>query len=196
MDLKSAVSRLTAEENIVNTGLDGFLVYRIEQPQERLPIVLSPAVGVIVQGQKAIYLGDQKIVYDENNYLICSTKMPAESDIKDVSPEKPYLGMLFPIDPSLISELLVDMDELIDWPGHAGTDRIITPAPLNRELEDSLVRLLDLVGNPLKMKALCKAVFKEVFFHILQGERGYVLRNCVEIGFVYHAFLGTELNTR
>ena len=179
MDLKLMVLRLATEEGLNGTGIEGFDLYRMEQPYERTSTILVPAVCFILQGRKTVCLGNHEIVYDEKNYLIGSTKMPVESELKDASPEKPYLGMVLHIDPALISELLADMDEFNNWPDQTATDRIITVAPIDQALEENLLRLLKIIGNPLKVKILGKALIREVFFNILSGERGYVLRNCV-----------------
>ena len=179
MDLKSKMLELTIEEGITDTGIENFDIYRVSQPYERTSMMLEPAIYIIVQGRKSVYLGNQEIVYDGNNYIIGSAKMPIETELKKVSPEKPYLGMSLFIDPALISELLVDTDEYISWPDHAVTDRILTAASIDQDLVQSLLRLLDIIGDPLKVKILGKSLVREVFFNILKGERGYVLRNCV-----------------
>ena len=179
MNLKSMMLKLTTKEGLIETGIEGLDIYRLSHPYDRTATMVKLAVAFIIQGRKSIYLGNQEIVYDEHNYLIGSTKMPVESELKEASVEKPYLGMTLHIDPTLISELLVDMDEFINWPDHAITDRIITAAPFDQELEEALLRLLNIVGDPLKVKILGKALVREVIFHILKGERGYVLRNCV-----------------
>ena len=179
MDLKSMMQRLATAEGLTRTGIEGFDLYRMDKPYERTSTMLVPAVCFILQGRKTVYLGSLEIVYDERNYLIGSTKIPVESELKEASPEKPYLGIVIHIDPALITELLVNMDEFNNWPDQTTSDRIITDAPIDQELEENLLRLLKIVGNPLKVKILGKALIREVFFNILSGERGYVLRNCV-----------------
>jgi len=179
MDLKSMMLKLATKEGLIDTGIEGFDIYRMNQPYDRTSTILIPAVCFIIQGRKSIYLGNQEIVYDENKYLIGSTKMPVESELKEASVENPYLGMILHIDPTLISELIVDIDEFISWPDHTTTDRIITAAPIDQDLEEILLRLLNIVGDPLKVKILGKSLLREVFFNILKGKRGYVLRNCV-----------------
>ena len=179
MNLKSMMLKLATKEGLIDTGIEGFDLYRMNQPYERSTAILTPAVCFVLQGRKSIYLGSQEIVYDENQYLIGSTKMPVESELKEASVENPCMGMILHINPTLISEMLLDMDEFISWPDHTTTDRIITAAPIDQNLEEVLLRLLNIVGDPLKVKILGKSLLREVFFNILKGERGYVLRNCV-----------------
>ncbi len=179
MNLKSIMQKLATKEGLIETGIEGFDLYRMNQPYDRSSAILTPAVCFVLQGRKSIYLGSQEIVYDENKYLIGSTKMPVESELKEASVENPCMGVILHINPTLISELLVDMDEFISWPNHTTTDRIITAASIDQNLEEVLLRLLSIVGDPLKVKILGKSLLREVFFNILNGERGYVLRNCV-----------------
>ena len=179
MDLKSKMLELAIEEGITDTGIENFDIYRVSQPYGRTSMMLEPAIYIIVQGRKSVYLGNQEIVYDGNNYIIGSAKMPIETELKEASPEEPYLGMSLFIDPAVISELLVDTDEFISWSEHAVTDRILTAASIDQDLVQSLLRLLDIIGDPLKVKILGKSLVREAFFNILKGERGYVLRNCV-----------------
>lgn len=178
MDLKTIVLALT-NNDAVHTKLEGLDIYRIDQPYPRTSLISPPAVCFIAQGKKSLYLGKQEIVYDEHHYLIGSVKMPIESELKEASEDRPYLGIVLTIDPVLINELLLEMDGVIDWEETNIADRIITSAEIDVAVEQSLIRLLSALSDPLRARVLGQSLIREVFFNVLRGRRGYVLRNSV-----------------
>lgn len=177
MDLKSIVSELAPNEGLTKTGIDGLELFRMEKPSGRTASVSIPAICFIVQGSKSLFIGKKDIVYDENNYLIGTAKIPLESELIAASPERPYFGVIIHIDQIIINDLLLEMDEFSLWPEHNKTDLIITSSALDNDVKESLARLLNIVGDPEKTKVLGRGLLREVYYYILKGERGYLLRN-------------------
>ena len=179
MTLKSLIHNLSSTEEITPTGIDGVDIFRLDKPYKRTTAISQPYICFIIQGQKTIYLGKNKIDYDEKNYLIGSAKVPIESELKNASPKKPVLGIGIAIDPSIVSELLFQMEELSNSQKQCKTNLIITSCPIDKDLENSLIRLLDTVKNPLQAKILGPNILREIYFYILNGKKGHILKNCV-----------------
>lgn len=179
MVIRDLLSEMTGGDGLMQTAIAGVDLYRLSTPYEKQSTISVPAVCFIAQGQKNIYLGDEKITYDENRFLISSITLPVESELVSVSEEKPYLGLILHIDSLMVNELLREMDGEVVWSNRSASDEIITSCPIDDALSDSLIRLLESLKDPLKVKVLGTSLVKEVFFNILRSESGYVLRNSV-----------------
>lgn len=180
MNLKSMVLDYTKERsNEDPTNVKGLSVYRLEAPYERTSIISMPVICFIIQGQKSVYIGGKKIDYNEENYLISSAKMPVESELETASPQNPYLGIVIDLDEKIIADLLREMDEFVLWEDKQTTNRIITESPIDNNIQKSLIRLVEILDDPVKSKVLGKSIIREIFFYILLGENGHVLRNSI-----------------
>jgi hypothetical protein len=70
--------------------------------------VSTPAFCVIAQGSKEILLGDELYRYDPNHYLITTAALPVAGRVTEASEERPYLGVVLGLDPTLVSSVLVE----------------------------------------------------------------------------------------
>ena len=178
MTILDKIKEIAKEPGLNPLGLDGVDLYRLDEVYCATTSMSVEAICFAIQGRKTVYVGDQEINYDENTYLIGTANMPIKSELKDVTKDKPYYGLVIRIDTDLLAELLNEVEGMID---HAPVDKmeLISNAPINSELSDSLMKLLNLADNPLKMKVLGKAALKEIYLNILLGEKGYLLKNCI-----------------
>ena len=89
-------------------------------------------------GRRA-YLGGKVYQYDAFNYLVSSVPIPAECET-DASPEEPVLFVAINVEPTMLGEMLLEMDEPLpagrpDAAGHLhdpderGAERGRHPAP-------------------------------------------------------------------
>lgn len=173
--LKDKIIELATKEGLNTLGIEGVDLYKMTQPYTKLTAVISPAICFIVQGSKNLYLGEEVFSYDARRYLIGTVKMPIESELKDASKEKPYLGLILHIDSSLISELLNVCDDFEQ--NQRKTEQIIVTSSMTARLENSLERLLDIAHSEMDIKVLSRSFLREVYYEILKGPQGHVLRN-------------------
>src|SRR5271165_7565586 len=108
--LASLLNEVAVLEGLHPTLIDGVQVLRRSQPLPRTPMVYHPNIVIVGQGQKRAYLGDEVYTYNAFNYLVSSVPMPAECEA-DASPEEPILIVAIDVEPTMLGEMLLEMDE-------------------------------------------------------------------------------------
>lgn len=177
--LKTKIEELAKNEGFNDIGIDGVEIFKISTPFSKINTVLPASICVLVQGDKNLYLGEQKYTYNENFYLIGSIKMPVKSELLDTSPKKPCLGIMIHLDSNIINELINNFDELKEWQIEEKTKQIISISPINKAIEEPIKRLLDIANNKMDIKVLSKSIIRELFYEILKSPQGHILRNSV-----------------
>ena len=137
--LARLLNEVAVHEGIHQTLVEGVRVARHSEPQPRTPVVYEPMIVVIGQGRKRGYLGDEVYVYDPFNYLVLSVPLPVECEW-EASPEEPLLLVAISVEPTMLGEILLEMDEpllpvspmprgISTSPDERGTERGGHPAP-------------------------------------------------------------------
>jgi AraC-like DNA-binding protein len=178
--LKDRIKELAINEGINKTGIQGIEIFKISTAFSKINTILPASICIISQGSKNLYLGEEKYTYNENSYLIGTIKMPVKSELINSSPENPCLGIIINLDVNIITELLKIFDELKDWQYEKKSKQIITISPMNKAIENSLERILNISSNQMDIKVLSKSFIREFFYEILKTPQGHILRNSVQ----------------
>ena len=165
--LKDRIKELAINEGINKTGIQGIEIFKISTAFSKINTILPASICIISQGSKNLYLGEEKYTYNENSYLIGTIKMPVKSELINSSPENPCLGIIINLDVNIITELLKIFDELKDWQYEKKSKQIITISPMNKAIENSLERILNISSNQMDIKVLSKSFIREFFYEIL-----------------------------
>lgn len=163
---------LATREGFTSSALAEVQFLRARQARPREPVVYEPSILIIAQGRKIGYLGDETYVYDANNYLVLPVPLPFECATA-VTPAKPLLGVSIRVDPVMIGELLLQMDDRAPAPGPV---RGIYSTPLTEALADATVRLLQCLREPIDSRVLGGAIVREIIYRVLCGEQSAALR--------------------
>ena len=176
----AAMKRLLLEklpkENVVNTVIDGVGIFRIDKSFKRKPQLYAPQIILLAQGKKRIYLGGKQYEYDPCRYYVQAVPLPVECEAI-IEDNKPMLGMVLKIDPQMIGEILFGMEA-----GHRPIGKVsdsLYDASLSNEIIDAAVRLLKTLDSTKKAAFLGPLYLKELFFHVLNGEHGEILKELV-----------------
>ncbi len=172
--LPDLLSGLALQEGIHPTRIDGVKLMHTTQSFPRAPLVYEPSVVIVGQGHKIGYLGGERYCYDRDNYLVLSVPLPFECETH-ATPEAPLLGLSVSLQPALIQELLLQLDD-----GNAvfrEMPRGICSAPMTEALEDASCRLLQCLGSESDSRILGPQLVREIVFRVLQGPYGGALRN-------------------
>ena len=178
--LKNKIEKLAKKEGLNHIGIEGVEIFKISNAYKRINSVLPASICILVQGSKNLYLGKEKYIYDEYNYLIASIKMPVEAELIECSPKKPCLGVVIHLDSHIINELLKNFDNLKQWQMKKRAQQIISTSPINKAIKNPLERLLDIANNSMDIKVLSKAYIREIFYGILKSPMGSILVNSVQ----------------
>lgn len=171
--LVSLLRELASTEGVTQSPLNAVRVMMAREPRACAPVVYEPSIVIIGQGRKRGYLGDRVYTYDANNYLVLSVPLPFECET-EATPEEPLLGLSVRVDPGMLGELLMEMDEEVVLSGEL--PRGIYATPLTRELTGAAVRLLECLRSPVESRILGPQIVREITYRVLRGEQGGALR--------------------
>jgi AraC-like DNA-binding protein len=160
-------------EGIHPTLVKGVRVARHSEPRPRTPCIYEPMIVVIGQGCKRGYLGDEVYVYDPFNYLVLSVPLPVECEW-EASPEDPLLLATIGVEPTMLGEMVLEMDEQL-LPV-SPMPRGISTAPMSEELSGAVIRLLECLKCPLDSRMLGRQIVREIVYRVLCSEQGGSLR--------------------
>src|ERR671910_1785450 len=178
-ELVERIARAIREDGTVET-LEGLRLRCASSPTELGHGVSYPALCVIAQGSKEILLGDNRYRYDPAHYLITTAALPITSRITEASEERPYLGLVLRLDPTLVGSVMVEAGHLTPR-GHAAV-QAIDVSPLDAGLLDAVVRLVRLLDSPTDARFLAPLVKREIVYRLLTGEQGDRLHHIATLG--------------
>jgi AraC-like DNA-binding protein len=167
--------------------LEGLQLRRASSPTELGHGVSYPALCVIAQGSKEILLGDNRYRYDPAHYLITTAALPITSRITQASEERPYLGLVLRLDPTLVGSVMVEAGHPAPR-GHAAV-KAIDVSPLDAGLLDAVVRLVRLLDSPTEARFLAPLITREIVYRLLRGEQGGRLHHIAALGGYTHRII-------
>ncbi len=171
--LASLLDEVAVNEGTHPTRVDGVTVSRVSKPSPRAPVVYQPKILVVGQGRKRGYLGEDVYQYDAFNYLVLSVPLPAECET-EASAEEPLLLVAINVEPTLLGEMLLEMDEPLSSTG--STPRGISSTPMTEEMVGAVNRLLECLRCPVDSRILGRQTVREIVYRVLLGEQGGALR--------------------
>lgn len=162
-----------AIDNVTATAIPGLTLYRFGRHQSvGMPLLYTPMVCVMAQGEKQVVLGDRVFRYSANDYLISSLDLPVTGTILRSSEEHPYLSFSLAIDPVALSEMINNLpDAQFDEPACA-----LAIGQVDSPLHDACSRLVRLLDEPAMITTLAPLITREIFYRLLHGQHGPMLR--------------------
>jgi AraC-like DNA-binding protein len=179
-ELVERIARAIRQDGTVEL-LEGIRLRRASSPTELGHGVSYPAFCVIAQGSKEILLGNDRYRYDLAHYLITTAALPIASRITEASEERPYLGIVLRLDPTLVGSVMVEAGH--PAPRDHTAVRAIDVSQLDAGLLDAVVRLVRLLDYPIaEARFLAPLVRREIVYRLLMGEQGGRLRHVAALG--------------
>src|SRR5918998_1029864 len=179
-ELAERVARAVREDGAVEAP-GGLRLLRQSSPTPKDHGVSSPAFCVIAQGSKEVLLGDDCYRYDADRYLITAAALPTATRVTEASEERPYLGVVLGLDPTLVGSVMVEAGH--PAPRDQAAVRAFDVSPLDEGLLDAVVRLVGLLDAPPEdARFLRPLVTREIVFRLLKGEQGGRLRQTAVLG--------------
>jgi AraC-like DNA-binding protein len=160
--------------------LEGLMLRRASSPTELGHGVSYPALCVIAQGSKEILLGDNCYRYDPAHYLITTAALPITSRITEASEERPYLGLVLRLDPTLVGSVMVEAGHSAYQ--HPSDVKAIDVSSLDAGLLDAALRLVRLLESPTDARFLAPLITREIVYRLLMGEQGGRLSHIAVLG--------------
>lgn len=182
--IKHLINRRLPEGGLVETALKGVQLFRVTDPVPCVPAVYEPTVVAIVGGTKEAVLHGEHHVYDSSRYLLCPMTLPVEAGAPAASRDTPLLGVVISLEPRMMRELAMEIEAAAG--GHR-TSRGATPQALALASWDvgftqALLRLLELLDNPVDTAVLGPGRLRELCYAVLMGEAGATARRAFGVG--------------
>lgn len=154
-----------------NLRLPGLEVVRASKAnQERIHGLVRPALCVVAQGAKTVFLGDEALAYDASRMLVFSVDMPVSGQITQASPAEPFLCLKIELDPARIADLVLKV-----YPHglpQSQKNLAIFAAPSEPAIIHAAVRLVELMAQAEAAELIAPMVVDEILIRLLRSPIG------------------------
>ena len=175
--LREEVRRRAVREGHLASPFDGLAYFRADAPVGPKRVETSGVVvAVIVDRAKTIELASQGTLrYAPGSYLFITREARYTSVIERATRSRPYLSFALTLDPELVAETLLSMDER-DGDAIAGDDHDAWIERWDAALGEAFLRLLRAIDDPLERRLVAPLVVREIVFRLLRSEHAGPLR--------------------
>ncbi len=151
--------------------LPGVEVVRASRPnQERIHGIVRPALCVVAQGAKTVFLGDETFSYDASRLLVFSVDMPVSGQVTQASPAEPFLCLKLELDPARIADLMLKV-----YPNglpQVQKNLAVYAAPSEPAIINAALRLVELMAQPEDAELIAPLVVDEILIRLLRSPIG------------------------
>jgi len=170
----AAILARHATADVTSTLVPGLTLYRFSRGQSAaMPLIYTPMVCVMAQGEKHVALGNRIFRYSMNDYLISSLDLPVTGTILQSSEENPYLSLSLEIEPVALSEMVLNLPSP---PQPVDPACALAIGQVDSSLYDAFVRLTRLLDERVMIATLAPLITREIFYRLLRGQHGSMLR--------------------
>ncbi|MCA9555447.1 MAG: AraC family transcriptional regulator [Myxococcales bacterium] len=177
-ELQQIVARHATKEGRTVSVFPDIYFFRATAPSGPKLVETGGVVVAVVTAQaKTIELANHEVLrYEPGSYLFITQQTRYTSTIEAASPEAPYLSVGLALDPVVLSEVLLALDEdgELDADDEEETDGWV--ASVDDGLADALLRLLRAVEDPVERRHLAPLAMREIIFRLLRSEHAGPLR--------------------
>lgn len=152
------------------TGLREVRILRTEAVLIDVPVLYRPGVVFVLQGRKQGMIENEVYLYDEDHYLAVSVPVPFRMESM-ASPERPLLAVYVEFDMALAAEIVSAVDSLTPQ-GTTTRARSLVSSRMEPDIEDTVLRLLKALANPLETAVLGTSILRELHYRVLVGPQG------------------------
>ncbi|WP_438862451.1 AraC family transcriptional regulator N-terminal domain-containing protein [Neptunicella sp.] len=177
-ELVAVLNRIIGkQEGSIDTAIEGLFLHKVCSSTGPKSSIQQPALSVIVQGSKQLWIGNETFSYDPFHYLLSTANLPVTAKVTLASESEPSMGFRLLLDSKELSLLLADehlppMEKTQDVKG-------IQIHRLEYELLDPLVRLLKLLEQPEDIAILAPLIKREIFYRLIRAGQGKQLQQMI-----------------
>lgn len=148
----------------------GIIAVRDSHTTSVVPAVYTPAVCLIAQGEKRVYLEDETYIYDEARILLFAIDLPIMAQVTRATPTAPYLGLRINLDPAKITTLVPRI--FPHGMSDASNTRGIYVADSDESIIETSTRLVSLFATPNTATLIAPLVIEELLIRLLLSPIG------------------------
>lgn len=166
-ELAELIRRHAGDPHGPASAIDDLYLVRYTENVRSVPTLAQPALCILAQGSKSLFLGDEQYAYAPLHYMVVSVTLPLSGVRLDASPENPSLGLRMDLDPAEISQLIAESGPMLV--PNRPTGRGLYVERTDAALLDALLRLLD---TPRDIAMLAPLFRREILYRLLRGPQG------------------------
>jgi AraC-like DNA-binding protein len=181
MDMEVANSDLTRLASLIQAHapydghfdlrLPGVEVVRASRTNKELVHgVVRPALCVVAQGAKTVFLGNEAFEYDATQMLVFSVDVPVSGQITKASPAEPFLCLKVELDPERIADLVLKVYP--DGLPLSQKNLAVYAAPSEPGIINAATRLVELMALPEDAELLAPLAVEEILIRLLRSPIG------------------------
>lgn len=182
--LIQAVSRFAEREGDHLSGITGLSFHNRMSPTESTHCIYNLGVGLILQGQKQIVIGDRVYPCCEGQSMLTTIDLPATSHVVEASSHKPFLAVLLLFNPQMVNEVVANMPVEEELPSPEDVHHSFSVDWMDEALMDAVLRLIKVLEEPAMIPHLAPLIQKEIIVRLLNSSQGIYLRQLVKAGSV------------
>ena len=171
--LAEAVSRHVPSAGRFATAIDGVHLFRADEPSPIRCVIYHPCVIIVAQGKKRAQLGGAVFDYSPARYLVLPVSLPIDAQIREASPERPFLSFAIEVGPATLGEIVSQAD--LGTPGPREAVRGIAVSKTTPELLDAGMRLISCLDSDADARVLGPQIKREILYRVLCGPQGDLL---------------------
>jgi len=148
----------------------GIIAVRDLHPTSVIPMMYTPALCLIAQGEKRMYLENETYVYDETHILLFAINLPIMAQVTRATPTAPYLGLRITLDAAVIATLVPKVFPN-GVPPQSNT-RGISVADSDEAMIETSTRLVALFATPNTAPLIAPLIIEELLIRLLLSPIG------------------------
>ena len=162
------------------TEIDKLKFTRESSTSTSLHDVCEPFLAIIVQGKKAVLLGEETYHYSVAEYLVVSVDLPLSAFVVEATPDNPYLGFKLNLDPNQLCDIITQTRS--NASKKENSVRGLFVSKVDAPLIDCAIRLTRLLDTPQDISILAPMIIREIYYRLLMGEQGEAVRQIATSG--------------
>ena len=173
--LRNLVLEALPEEGRIENPMPCLALTRFNGPQQSRQCFYHPMMTLGLGGEKESLIGGRPVVYGAGEAVVVALDLPGAYQIRNASPEQPFLSLSIRLDRAIITELLTEAPELRPAPNGRDAQESVSVEHLPDEILNALVRYLEAMHSPRRAAVLGPMILKEIHYLLLEGPQGRVL---------------------
>ncbi|MDO6458724.1 AraC family transcriptional regulator [Celeribacter halophilus] len=182
--IKHLIERHLPEAGLVDTALKGVQLFRVTEAMPCVPAVYEPTVVAILSGTKEAVLDGEHHVYCCDKYMLCPMTLPVEAGTPQATEAAPLLGVVIALEPRTMRELTMEIETAArgNRQPRDGAPLALALASWDTRFTQALLRLLELLDNPVDLEVLESGRMRELCYAVLMGEAGAAAKKAFGVG--------------
>jgi len=182
--IKDLIERHLPEAWLLDTALKGVQLFRVTEAMPCVPAVYEPTVVAILSGTKEAVLDGEHHVYNSDKYMLCPMTLPVEAGTPLASKDDPLLGVVIALEPRMMRELTMEIETVAGGrtQSRGGAPSALALASWDVGFTQALLRLLELLDNPVDLKVLGQGRMRELCYAVLMGDARTAGRRAFGVG--------------